>query len=210
MRYPFLLIGGFAAAILLAALPARAELSVVTSIPPVHSLVAKVMAGAGEPLLLLRNGQSPHEYALRPSDARAIENADLIFLVSHTTEVFLEPAVDRNADHGGRVVELADASGVRHLTVREGTLWDAPEHGDDEGHAHDGHDKDAKDHAAHGHGPDDPHVWLSPSNAKAFVRAIAVSLAKRDPDRAGLYNANAEAARLDLEKLSATIRQKLA
>ncbi|WP_036554274.1 zinc ABC transporter substrate-binding protein [Nisaea denitrificans] len=207
MRYPFLKIGGLLAAILLSALPARAELSVVTSIPPVHSLVAKVMAGAGEPHLLLRNGQSPHEYALRPSDARAIENADLIILVSHTIESFLGAAVDRDADHGGRVVELSEAKGVTHLSVREGALWDSPEHGE---HTEHGHDKDAEGHDAHDHGADDPHVWLSPSNAKAFVAAIAASLAARDPDRAALYNANAAEAVRDLETLSETIRLKLA
>lgn len=209
MRYLFLRIGGLFAAILLVVLPARAELSVVTSIPPVHSLVAKVMAGAGEPHLLLRNGQSPHEYALRPSDARAIENADLIILVSHTIETFLEAAVDRNADHGGRVVELSEAKGVMHLSVREGTLWDVSRHGGHTGHGHDDDDGNGGDHAEHEHGPDDPHVWLSPSNAQAFVRAIAASLAEHDPDHAALYNANAAAAVQDLEELSRTIRQKL-
>lgn len=210
MRYPFLKIFGLLAAIPLLAFPARAELAVVTSIPPVHSLVAKVMAGAGEPHLLLRNGQSPHEYTLRPSDARAIENADLIILVSHTIETFLGAAVERNADRDGRVVELSEAKGVTHLSVREGTLWDTPDHDE---HAEHGHDEDAKneeEHAAHDHGPDDPHVWLSPSNAQAFVTAIAASLAARDPDRAALYAANAVAAVQDLEELSHTIRQKLA
>ncbi|WP_193173094.1 zinc ABC transporter substrate-binding protein [Nisaea nitritireducens] len=211
MRYPFLQIGGLFAVILLVALPARAELSVVASIPPVHSLVAKVMAGAGEPHLLLRNGQSPHEYALRPSDARAIENADLIILVSPTIETFLGAAVERNADHDGRVVELSEAKGVTHLSVREGTLWDSPEHDEHTEHGHDEHDdKSAEEQAAHDHGPDDPHVWLSPSNAQAFVTAIAASLAARDPDRAALYHANAVAAVQDLEELSQTIRQKLA
>ncbi|MEQ8331895.1 zinc ABC transporter substrate-binding protein [Nisaea sp.] len=211
MRYPFIKIGGLCAAILLVALPARAELSVVTSMPPVHSLVAKVMAGAGEPHLLLRNGQSPHDYALRPSDARAIENADLVFLVSHTIETFLDAAVDRDGDNGGRVVELSEVKGVTHLPVREGTLWDSPEHDEGAEHGHGDHDKDGQDeHAGHDHGPDDPHVWLSPSNAVAFVRAIAASLVAHDPDRAALYNANAEAAVQDLEKLSATVRQKLA
>lgn len=239
MRYPLLQIGGFMAAILLGTLPARAELSVVTSIPPVHSLVAKVMAGAGEPHLLLRNGQSPHDYTLRPSDARALENADLVFLVSHNVESFLDAAVDRDVDNGGRVIELFEVKGVTHLPVREGTLWDAPEHeeGAEHGHqdhdkdghnehaghedhdkddhdehaGHDDHDKDGHDeHAGHDHGPDDPHVWLSPSNAKAFVVAIAASLAARDPDHAALYNANAAAAVRDLDALSETIRQKLA
>ncbi|MEP3120266.1 MAG: zinc ABC transporter substrate-binding protein, partial [Nisaea sp.] len=83
--------------------------------------------------------------------------------------------------------------------------------GHDEHAGHEDHDKDGHDeHAGHDHGPDDPHVWLSPSNAKAFVAAIAASLAARDPDHAALYNANAAAAVQDLDQLSETIRQKLA
>jgi zinc transport system substrate-binding protein len=220
----FYLASGFLATLVLSAFPARAELSVVTSIPPVHSLVAKVMRGAGEPHLLLRNGQSPHYYTLRPSDARAIENADLIFFVSPMLEGFLKAVAERNADQEGRVVELLEASGVTHLAVREGVLWDVSGHDGHDGHSdhedkhdseheHDSehdHDEDAEGHAGHDHGPDDPHVWLSPSNAKAFVLAIAASLGEKDPQKAALYDANAAAAVKELEALAETIRNKLA
>lgn len=69
---------------------ARAEPPrVVASINPIHSLVAGVMRGVGAPTLLLRGAGSPHGYALRPSDARALGNADIIFWVGPGMEDFL-------------------------------------------------------------------------------------------------------------------------
>lgn len=147
---------------LLPAAAAQAEVSVVASMPPVHSLVSKVMKGAGEPYLVLRNGQSPHDYTLRPSDARALENADLVFLVSSRIESFMDSSLDSAAGES-RFVELGEAHDVLHLPVREGVLW---EHHDHDHHGHDGEEKHGHDehshdeHAAHGkdeHGHKDEH-----------------------------------------------------
>ena len=52
---------------------------VVASIKPIHSLVATVMLGIGEPDLIIKGAGSPHTYALKPSQAAALENADLVF-----------------------------------------------------------------------------------------------------------------------------------
>ncbi|WP_193187825.1 zinc ABC transporter substrate-binding protein [Nisaea sediminum] len=201
MKTLFCSVAAVLAVILAFAGTARADLSVVASIPPVHSLVAKVMAGVGTPHLLLRNGQSPHDYALRPSDARAVENADLVFLVSHDIENFL--AASHQVEGGGakRFVELGEAEGVTHLPVREAVVWKL-----DRGHAKGAH---SHDEHAHGHDGDDPHVWLSPRNAMAFTAAIATVLAERDPANGALYRANAIAARQGLEALSKTIAARL-
>ncbi|UUX48585.1 zinc ABC transporter substrate-binding protein [Nisaea acidiphila] len=208
---------------------ARAELSVVASIPPVHSLVAKVMAGAGEPHLILRNGQSPHDYSLRPSDAHALEKADLVFLISHRVESFLDASLD-SAEGDGRFVELGDAHGVLHLPVREGVLWEHHDHDDHGGHGgekhghddHEGHAEhgdgkhESKEHLhdahedAHDHEGYDPHVWLSTRNAKAFVDAIAEALTRKDPAHAALYADNAKTAHRELAALGESISAKLA
>ena len=56
-----------------------AEIDVVVSIKPVHSLVAGVMQGVGEPGLLVKGTGSEHSYSLRPSEARALERAEWFF-----------------------------------------------------------------------------------------------------------------------------------
>lgn len=174
LRYPWL-----ALAAALAATPALAAPRVVASIQPVHALVAGVMQGVAEPRLLVPAGRSPHGYQLRPSEAEALRDADLVIWVGEALETFLVAPVEALAG-SGRVLELMDAPGMTLLDSREGGAWDG--HGD-----HDDH--------GHGHDRIDPHVWLSPANARAIVGAAATALAEADPPNAAAYAANA--ARLD-------------
>ena len=70
--------------------PAQAEApKVIASIKPVHSLVSSVMAGVGEPALLVAGSASPHTYAMKPSDAAALQDADIVFWVGDAMETFL-------------------------------------------------------------------------------------------------------------------------
>lgn len=165
-----------AAAVLGLAPTARAAEAprVVASIKPVHALAAGVMAGVGEPHLLVRGGASPHSVALKPSDARALAGAELVFWIGAGLESFLERPLRALAGKA-RVVGLAAAEGVELLPLRAGGAW----HGDD-GHA-------AEAVAA------DMHLWLDPRNAIAMVEVMAAQLAAVDPQRADLYRANAAA-----------------
>ena len=134
---------------------------VVTSIAPVHSLVAGVMEGVGEPDLLVRGGGSPHSYSLRPSEAQALQQADLVFWIGDDMEVFLRKPLEALAGDA-EVVELANAPGIRLLDNREGGAWEGHDHhGESEGHDDHGHGAHAEakhehdDHAHDDHGHDD-------------------------------------------------------
>src|SRR5512134_3448441 len=81
---------------------------VVATIKPIHSLVAAVMQGVGEPRLLIAGGASPHTYQLKPSDARALQNADVIFWVGQDLERFLEKPL-ASLPKTARVIGLAAA-----------------------------------------------------------------------------------------------------
>jgi zinc transport system substrate-binding protein len=60
---------------------ARAEApEVVVSIKPIHSLVAAIMQGVGEPGLIVEGAASPHTYSMKPSNA-AVQGADMVFWV---------------------------------------------------------------------------------------------------------------------------------
>ncbi len=125
---------------------------VVTSIKPVHSLVAGIMKGVGEPHLIVKAGGSPHSYALKPSDAAALERAKLVFWVGDELEVFLEDSIRSLAD-GAKVLSLAEAPGVDLLPFREGGPWGDHGHEEhsDHGHAHDEHDHEEHAHDEHDH-----------------------------------------------------------
>ena len=185
---------------------------VVASIKPVHSLVAAVMAGVGEPTLIVKGAASPHTYALRPSDASALESADIVFWTGHGMELFLGDAL-ASLSNDATVVELADAPGITLLPVREGGAFEPHAHeGEDHDHAAEaGHDHAAEAEHEHGeHGEGDMHFWLDPENAKLMVTRIADTLALADPDNAPTYQANAEDERLKLDALEAEIATTLA
>ena len=184
---------------------AMAAPNVVASIKPVHSLVAAVMAGVGEPALIVRGSASPHTYALKPSDAGALESADIVFWTGHGMELFLADALETLATEA-TVVELAESPGITLLPVREGGAFEAHAH-DGEAHGEEEHDHEGHDHE---HGEGDMHFWLDPENAKLMVTQIATTLAEADPENATAYQANAEAELVKLDELEAELAATLA
>lgn len=187
---------------------------VVASTKPVHSLVSAVMGDVGTPALIVKGAASPHTYALRPSDAAALESADIVFWTGHGMELFLADALE-SLSGDATVVELAEADGIVLLPVREGGAFEAHSHGDeDHDDGHDGHDHDQEDHDQedhdHAHGKGDMHFWLDPQNAKLMVTAIATTLSDADPENAAAYGANAEAELARLDALQTELQATLA
>ena len=191
MRHSALL----AALFLFLAPAAQAAPQVVVSIYPIHSLVAGVMAGVGEPLLLVRGAASPHDYALKPSDAKALANADAVFWVGPQLETFLVKPLG-TVKKGASVVALAQAPGIALKENREGGTWEAHDHG---------HGKEAK----HDDDETDMHVWLDPVNAQAMVALIAATLAAKDPANAAAYQANGAKVTARLAALNTALAAKL-
>jgi zinc transport system substrate-binding protein len=183
-----------------AAAPAAAAPKVVASIMPVHALVAGVMEGVGAPVLLIRRGGSPHGYSLRPSEARALSEADLVFWIGGQLETFLARPLAALAGRA-RVIALSEAAGVRLLPVRRGGAWDT--HGEDAGHLGD-ELAEQKDSAA------DPHLWLDPRNAVGIVRAAVAALTRADLENAGRYRRNGQTLIAGIEALDGEIADQLA
>lgn len=190
-----------ALALVVGAAPVRAETKVVATIKPIHALVAGVMQGIGVPELLVTGNASPHTFALKPSGARALNAANVVFRVSPAVEPFTVKIVAA-LPPGVRVVTLADAPGVRHLPVRHGATFEA--HNDDD-HDHDGHDNHDHDAAE----TSDGHVWLDPENAKRMVDEIARVLAEVSPGDAARVNANAQHVRGEIDALDGEISAAL-
>jgi len=189
-----------------------AAVPVVASIMPIHSLVAGVMAGVGEPHLLVPGGASPHSFALRPSDAAKLGAAKAVFWVGPTLETFLVRPLKALTEHA-TVVALSEAEGVRRLPFRVGGPWDVHHDEDDHDHgraeadhhaASEDHDHEHNEHAI------DEHLWLDPLNAIAFVGVIERTLEHVDPANATAYKQNAGRLVGKLRALDAELRQTLA
>jgi zinc transport system substrate-binding protein len=189
---------------------AAAAPQAVVTIKPVHSLVAMVMQGVAEPQLLITSGASPHTYSLKPSDARALQQADLIFWIDEGMETFLDKPLQALPKHA-RVIALSEAPGVALLPYRSSGLWEAHRHGSTNSstpHAHDESHADGDDD--HEHRTSDMHIWLDPANAQAMVRAATAALSEADVTHAEIYRSNAEAALARLQALDDGLRQTLA
>ena len=186
---------GCAAAAAAGPAPAGADgLRVVASIKPVHSLVSAVMAGVGEPHLIIRGTSSPHTFTMRPSDAAALEDADVVFLIGETLETALAGPVDALTG-SARVVALSATPGLVRRPLREGGAFEADDH---------------DDHEDNEGGPFDMHVWLDPLNGRAMARAIAATLAEADPANEAAYEANAAALLHRLDALTEEIAAQVA
>ncbi|MCP4383523.1 MAG: zinc ABC transporter solute-binding protein [Hyphomicrobiales bacterium] len=197
----------FMTAIVAGTLTAHAAPDVVVSIKPIHSLVAGVMAGVGEPVLIMDGAGSPHTYSLRPSQAADLQNADIVFQVGKQLEAFLAKPI-RTVGANAKVIALIDSPGLSTLPFR---------HADDfAGVAHQDVDRDEEatagnlDERDHDHGSIDPHIWLDPQNAKALVSEIQRILTETDPDNAENYATNAAALKIRLDQLIADVEVALA
>lgn len=168
---------------------------VVVSIKPIHALVAGVMQGVAEPTLLIKGGGSPHGYVLRPSEARALANADLIVWVGHSLEGFLEKPLE-NLARKARALELITALKNDLLPIRKTGSFDAHNH--NSGH-HDHADAEVN-----------PHLWLSPRVAKKIVAQTASELTNLDPLHKSQYQENATRLAQRLNRLDQQLAEKLA
>ncbi|PLS21407.1 metal ABC transporter solute-binding protein, Zn/Mn family [Neptunicoccus cionae] len=144
--------------VLTALIPAGAAFAdvpnVAVDIAPVHSLVTRVMEGVGTPALIVTPGASPHEYSLRPSQARALQEADVVFWVSRGMTPWMEDGVKTLATDAA-VVELLETEGTLQLPFRQSALF-SHDHGEEMGHGgHDGHDNHDHDAKEHEHDQDD-------------------------------------------------------
>jgi zinc transport system substrate-binding protein len=182
---------------------------VVVSIKPIHSLVASVMKGVGEPKLIVEGAASPHTYNMRPSNAAALQNADLIFWVGHGMEAFLEKPLE-SLGSKATVVTLEETPGLTKLKFREGGVFEpeAEEEGHDHGHSHAaGADDEGHDDGDHDHEGNDVHLWLDPMNAKVFVAEIEKQLVQADAENAATYQKNAAELIKGIDALDAEIKE---
>lgn len=206
-------------AILLCAGSATAD---VPHIAPVQALVAMILGDLGKPDLLLGPGSSPHHHAMRPSEARALKDADIVVWIGPSLMPGLEKSVQIVATQA-QILTLADVSGTtRHANRKMAVFGDVDKHDDHDhdkshdDHGHDDHGDHAhRDHAHddghdHAHGPFDPHLWLDPANAALWLNAVEQTLSDADPDHAATYRNNAASALARITAATATARATLA
>ena len=191
--------------------PANAEIKVVATIKPIHSLASYLMDGVGKPDLIVDGYASPHGFALKPSHAKMIQNADIIFWVGEDIENFLEKPLKTIAKKAEKI-ELMEIKDLTKLKFRERNIFEEHDHGHKEDDHDDDHKKEGHDehgHEGHAHGEYDPHIWLDPMNAKVILSEMAEHLIENDPKNEAKYKANLKKAHKDLDKLTKKVKSEL-
>ena len=187
---------------------------VISTIQPINSLVSAVIGNTGKTISIIPAEQSPHDFKLKPSDVKVLQNGNIIFYVSNHLESSVTK-VFKNLPKNIKLINLMKESGINHLAIRDNAAWERHDHhGDD----HDDHDKHGKkhddhdDHDKHGkkhddhddhdkHGKkhddhddhekeDDVHIWLSPDNAIKIVQKVNKVLSLYFPENSKIYNDN--------------------
>ena len=196
---------------------ANADIKVVASIKPIHSLVSYLMDGVGKPDLIVDGYASPHGFAMKPSHAKMLQNADLIFWVGEDLENFLEKPLKSIAKKAEKI-ELMEIKGLTKLNFRERNIFESHDDHKEHGHKEDKHDdhkehghKEDKhdDHHEHAHGEHDPHIWLDPINAKVILSEMAEHLIEKDPNNAPKYKANLKKGHKALDNLTKKVKSEL-
>ena len=211
---------------------ARAEVNVVTTIKPLHSLISSVMEGVGKPSLIIEGTNNPHTFVFKPSHAEMIENADIVFWIGEDLEAFMEKPLESLAKNA-KTIAFMDLASIEKLKFREQNIFDDhDDHGhddhDDHGHkdddhddhddhdghddehdGHDDHDDHAGHHDGHNHGEFDAHIWLDPANAKEMVLEISHELSEIDPSNKSKYEDNASKTIVALDKLIEEVDKSL-
>ncbi len=207
---------------------AYAEIKVVASIKPIHSLASYLMDGVKKPDLIVDGYASPHGFAMKPSHAKMLQEADLIFWVGEDIESFLVKPLGSIAKKAEKI-ELMEIRGINKLKFRERNIFEGhDDHGhkeddhddhakkedghDDHDHDKDEHKKDGHDdhgHEGHAHGEFDPHIWLDPLNAKKILKEMAKHLIENDQANESIYKENLKKANKDLDKLVKQVKSEL-
>ena len=191
----------------------NAEIKVVASIKPIHSLASYLMDGVAKPDLIVDGYSSPHGFALKPSHAKMLQNADIIFWVGEDLENFLVKPLNSIAKKAEKI-ELMEIKGLEKLKFRERNIFEGhDDHGhEEEGHKEEGHDDHGHDehgHEGHAHGEYDPHIWLDPVNAKVILNEMVEHLIENDEKNASTYKKNLKKAEKDLDKLLKSVKSDL-
>ena len=176
---------------------------VITTIQPINALVNAVIGNTGGSTSLIPSEVSPHEFKLKPSDVKSLQDGNIIFYISSHLESSITK-VFKNLPKNIKIVNLMEETGVNHLAIRDNEEWERHDH-------HDDHDKHAKkdDHHDDHEKEDDVHIWLDPDNAIKIIQKVNKELSLLFPENSQIYNKNATDIINKITELKREIKEEL-
>lgn len=158
----------------------QANAAVVASLKPLGFIASAIADGVTETQVLLPDGASEHDYSLRPSDAKRLQNADLVVWIGPEMEAFMDKTA--SAFPEAKKVTISALPGVKPLLMKGA---DDDDHDPDHRHA-----EGEKGDEDHHHGDYNMHLWLSPEIARLSAVAIHDKLVELMPQSRAKLDAN--------------------
>ncbi|MGL9734230.1 MAG: zinc ABC transporter substrate-binding protein ZnuA [Symbiopectobacterium sp.] len=168
-----------------------AQASVVTSVRPLGFIAASIADGVTPTEVLLPDGASPHDYALRPNDVERLQSAELVIWVGPEMEAFLTKPLASHSAAAAPQISLARLPAIQSALIKENE-----HHEDKHAEAEEYEHRDAADHddadanEGHHYGEYNMHIWLSPEMAKQTAIAIHAKLLELMPQKKDKLDAN--------------------
>ena len=176
---------------------------VITTIQPINALVNAVIGNTGGSTSLIPSEVSPHEFKLKPSDVKTLQDGNIIFYISNHLESSITK-VFKNLPKNIKIVNLMEETGINHLAIRDNEAWERHDHHDD----HDKHAKKDDDHDDH-EKEDDVHIWLDPDNAIKIIQKVNKELSLLFPENSQIYNKNATNIINKITELKSELKEEL-
>tara|TARA_B100001758_G_scaffold247449_1_gene265313 strand:+ start:876 stop:1787 length:912 start_codon:yes stop_codon:yes gene_type:complete len=166
---------------------------IVASINPLHSIVTSIVGNTGNVSLLIESNTSPHNFALKPSHAKLLNNAEIFFYIDDQLESALKKTI-KSLPKTVKVKKVSQFKNLKLLPVRENLNWEEDGHG----HNHD-----------HDHGSYDIHFWLDTQNAIEIAKGVTQELSKLYPENINTYKKNAKKLITKIKTKDNSIKLKL-
>ena len=176
---------------------------VITTIQPINALVNAVIGNTGGSTSLIPSDVSPHEFKLKPSDVKNLQDGNIIFYISNHLESSITK-VFKNLPKNIKIVNLMEETGINHLAIRDNEAWERHDHHDD----HDKHAKKDDDHDDH-EKEDDVHIWLDPDNGIKIIQKVNKELSLLFPENSQIYNKNATNIINKITELKSELKEEL-
>ena len=146
--------------------PVTGVLTIATTVAPITSIVANIAGGTGTLVTgIVPEGTNSHTFEPKPSDAKTIETADIVFINGLVLEEPTKDLARANLKDGAIICEI----GTQVLPESD-YIYDFsfPKEG----------------------GKPNPHLWTSPPMAKQYAQVVHDVLVRRDPANAAMYDIN--------------------
>ena len=176
---------------------------VITTIQPINALVNAVIGNTGGSNSLIPSDVSPHEFKLKPSDVKNLQDGNIIFYISSHLESSITK-VFKNLPKNIKIINLMEETGINHLAIRDNEAWERHDHHDD----HDKHAKKDDNHDDH-EKEDDVHIWLDPDNGIKIIQKVNKELSLLFPENSQIYNKNATNIINKITELKSELKEEL-